>query len=282
MVLTTSKKYTWSVQNLEYVDVFVICTPESTRPTPLLEALGKSNLFRTHVVEAVMYSPEKYDREIDRGGQKAIYGRSLVDGEIGCAISHQNVYRLVSELGKTAVILEDDARIPSLEDFEKLVSYFIAEFSKGSMILSLLPWRHEEECRGKTEGWKPHLFSLFGTTPLTVGYALTVDAAKDLAISNRKIKYLADWPPSSVQYLSSITGVINHGDQESGSLIDSPVRNQRIRRTKRVVDILILDFLRNSRTFNSYSQYFSIKVAPSFKWRIDNFRATRLIKELNG
>jgi GR25 family glycosyltransferase involved in LPS biosynthesis len=229
-----------------------------------------------------MYTPEKYDREIDRSGQKTIYGRYLVDGEIGCAISHQNVYRLVSELGKAAVILEDDARIPSLEDFEKLATYFVSEFSKGSRILSLLPWRHEEKCRPKNDMWIPHLFSLIGTTPLTVGYALTVDAARDLAISNRKIKFLADWPPSSVQYLSSIAGVINHGDQESGSLINSPLRNQRITRTKRVADTFALDFLRNFRAFNSYSEYFSLKIAPSFKWRIDNFRASRLIKELNS
>lgn len=223
-----------------------------------------------------MYSPEKYDIDIDRRGQSAVYGRKLADGEIGCAISHQNAYRLVIELGKAAVILEDDARIPNLEDFEKLVTRFVSEFSKGSKILSLLPWKHEEKCTSKDPAWMPRLFSLFGTTPLTVGYALTLDAAKELAISNKEVKYLADWPPTSINYLSSIAGVINHGDQESGSLINNPLRDQSVKRKKRVLDVLALDFLRNFKAFSSYSEYFRLKIAPSFTWRIDNFRADQL------
>ena len=267
------------MQSSKLIDVIVISTPGLNRVSPLLEQLDKSNLFEIHILEAVMYSAEKFNTEIDQQGQQSIYGRKLADGEVGCAMSHQKAYALIKEIGKAAIILEDDARIPNLENFEKLALLFSSQFSEGLQILSLLPWEHKEPCRGITSIDLASIMFLSGKTPLTVGYAITLDAAKELASANPGYKFLADWPPSHAKFLSSIIGVINHGDQESGSTIQEFRDTQAKTKKKGLLDVVILDFARQKSEFKSYSEYFKLKISPSVTWRIDNFRARRRTKK---
>ena len=270
------------MRDIKRIDVIVISTPGSNRVFPLLEQLGKSNLFEIHILEAVMYSAEKFHAEIDQQGQQSIYGRKLADGEIGCAISHQKAYAIIKEIGNSAIILEDDARIPDLENFEKLALLFMSKFSDGSHILSLLPWEHKNPCRGNNSIDLSTIFFLSGTSPLTVGYAITLDAARELASANPGYKFLADWPPSRVKYLSSIIGVINHGDEESGSTIQEFRDTKAKTEKKGILEVVILGFLRHKREFKSYSDYFKLKINPSVTWRIDDFRAKRIIKKLES
>jgi len=262
------------------IDVFVISTPGSDRVTPLLEVLEKSHIFKTHIINAIMYSAQSDKREVDRVGQRAIYGHELPDGAIGCAISHQNAYQLIVKLGKGAIILEDDARIPNLENFEKMVSCFSFKSPSGPAILSLLPWNHKEPCSGKEIAPK-QFFKLIGKTPLTVGYLLNLDAAVELSHANPRLKYTADWPPSRVTYFSSLVGVISHGDQQSGSTIQHVNRDSAKIRISRLLHVLFLDFWRYRNEFNSVADYFILKIAPSLTWRIDNFRGRLGFHKLN-
>lgn len=227
-----------------------------------------------------MYSPQNDKRVVNRVGQRAVYGHELPDGLVGCAISHQNSYQLVAKLGKGAIILEDDARIPNLENFEFMVNHFFARYPSGPTILSLLPWNHKVPCSGKAAQTK-HFFKLIGRTPLTVGYALTLDAAVELSRANPTLKYGPDWPPSPVTYLSSIVGVISHGDLQSGSTIQHVKRELGVSRFKRLINTLFVDFWRYRKEFTSFAEYLSLKVAPSFTWRIDDFRGKRKARELN-
>ncbi|CAN2171342.1 Glycosyl transferase, family 25 [Candidatus Nanopelagicaceae bacterium] len=227
-----------------------------------------------------MYSAQNDKRVVDRVGQRAVYGHELPDGAIGCAISHLHAYQLVLNLGKGAIILEDDARIPSLENFEILVSLFLLRNSSGPTILSLLPWNHKKPCSGKAIA-SERLFRLIGRAPLTVGYALTLDAAVELSDANPRLKYTPDWPPSSVTFLSSIVGVISHGDLHSGSTIQHVNRELGVSRLKRLINILFVDFWRYRNEFTSFAEYLSLKVAPSFTWRIDDFRGKRKARKLN-
>jgi hypothetical protein len=265
-------------------DVFVISTPSSDRGIPLLNTLKKSGKARVHVIEATMYSAAGHVIEIDRTGQRAMYGRLLADGEIGCSMSHQAVYQLIIELSKGAVVLEDDARIPNLLNFENLVSDFLGKSQESAKILSLLPWIHEDGCSEDELDSPPKLFTLSGKTPLTVGYVISLEGAVRISQANLNYRYLADWPPAKVQYFSSIVGVVNHGDQESGSLITASGRvlSERQSRTQRVLDVALLDFQRNRGIFTTYRLYFRYKVLPSITWRFDNFRGKRKAKKLTG
>ena len=265
--------------NLEYIDVFIICTPGSDRAVPLLDVLNKSKILKIQIIEATMYARKSHNDEIDWQGQRAIYGSELPDGLIGCAMSHQNAFKRVVDLGKSAIILEDDARIPSLEKFETLVTRFLLEYLTGRYVLSLLPWNHKEACLEKSVS-KEGLFTLKGNTPLTVGYILTLEAAKELSLSNPKFKYVADWPPSSVVYLSSLVGVINHGDQYSGSVIQHLDSVRGFNRFKKFSRILFLDFLRYRKEFKSPAEFFILKVRPSITWRLDDLRGKRALRKL--
>ena len=265
--------------NLEYIDVFIICTPGSDRAVPLLDALNKSKILKVQKIEATMYARKSHNDEIDWQGQRAIYGSELPDGLIGCAMSHQNAFKRVVDLGRGAVILEDDARIPNLEKFETLVSRFLLEYLTGRYVLSLLPWNHSEACLKKSIP-SNGLFTLRGNTPLTVGYVLTSDAAKELSAANPRFKYAPDWPPSSVVYLSSLVGVINHGDQQSGSVIQHLQRKRGLSRLGKFFRIMFLDFWQFRREFHSPMEYLRMKVRPSLTWRLDDKRAKHALRRL--
>jgi hypothetical protein len=269
------------MRNFEYIDVFIIRTPGSDRAIPLLDVLNKSKILRTQIIDATMYSRQSHKDEIDWRGQLAVYGSELPDGLIGCAMSHQNAFERVVDLGKGAIILEDDARIPSLEEFESLATHFLLDHSSGRYVLSLLPWNHKDGCLEKSVS-NEGLFTLRGNTPLTVGYVLTLDAAKELSASNPKFKYAPDWPPSSVVYLSSLVGVINHGDQQSGSVIQHLRRERGLNRLRKLLRILFLDFWRFRREFQSPSEYLRLKIGPSLTWRLDDKRAKRALRKLKA
>ena len=226
-----------------------------------------------------MYSAQNDKRAIDRAGQIAVYGHELPDGLIGCAISHQNAYQLVAKLGNPAIILEDDARIPNLENFEGTVKLFFSNHQVEAAVLSLLPWNHKKPCSG-IEVTTKSFMRLTGRTPLTVGYALTINAAIELSQTNPGLKYAPDWPPSQVAYFSSIVGVINHGDLQSGSTIQHVKRDLRTNRAKRLIDTALVDFWRYREEFSSFAEYLGVKVLPSFTWRIDDFRGKRRLKKL--
>jgi hypothetical protein len=267
------------VYGSKLIDVIVISTPGSKRAVPLLETLEKSNLFEIHVLEATMYSAQNDKRAIDRTGQLAVYGHELPDGLIGCAISHQTAYELMAKLGNPAVVLEDDARIPSLNNFEKMVGGFFSSHLGESAVLSLLPWNHKQPCSGMT-ATTIRFMRLIGRTPLTVGYALTLNAAIELSHANPTLKYAPDWPPSQVAYFSSIVGVISHGDLQSGSTIQHVKRDLRTNRVKRLIKTVLVDFWRYRKEFSSLKEYVQVKVLPSFTWRIDDFRGTRRLRKL--
>jgi GR25 family glycosyltransferase involved in LPS biosynthesis len=267
------------VEKNEYIDVYVICTPTSNRAKPLIASLSASKRVRLHQFQAIMFSDQTHLYKIDRVGQFFMYGRFLSNGEIGCAISHHEIYRQVVKNNRFAVILEDDARIPDILSFEKQIIQFFQQYSDGRSILSLLPWRHTEECISLSPAQSPLIFGLFGTTPLTVGYVITPHAANELVNANAEFRFLADWPPSNVKFYSGLLGVVNHGDLESGSLIEKLGREMVANSRKSFLEKSLLDYLRHKRYFQSYGEYFKLRVLPSLTWRIDDTRAERQLRD---
>jgi len=65
---------------------------------------------------------------------KQLFGRELLLGEIGCALSHKNIYqKIVNENISCAVILEDDAEIAS--SFKEVVSLVYKNDIRWDLIL---------------------------------------------------------------------------------------------------------------------------------------------------
>lgn len=247
--------------------VIVIQIPGSDRSNKLLQQLSLSSGFETVIFPAVMYKREMKDFSPNFKKHKLLYGRELSDGEIGCTISHCSIYKQYSASKDIIVILEDDARIPDIAEFEELVSDFQNEHSHENAILSLLPWMGERKM--PRESIK--IRQLLGRTPLTVGYVITQQAMKELLASNFDFGYLPDWPPSRSSFYVTCRGVISHGDSATFSLIDRSGR-RKTQRYLGLLHIFLITYFRSYKSFASFREYCQAAVFPSFTWRIDRFQ----------
>jgi hypothetical protein len=251
------------------IKVILLSVPNSERVLPLERTLRISNRFDVNKFEAVMYDTSMSQYVPNFKKQKVLYSRLLSNGETGCAISHQLIQKKYSLQAKPIVILEDDARIPNLGDFEMVVQHFIETYGEDDAVLSLLPW--------KSAIVKPHqraslaIISLTGNSPLTVGYVITPKAMSSISALNSDFSYLPDWPPTETKFYITSEGVINHGDDSTVSLIDQTGR-VKTKKIDNLIRLTCIPYLLNRKMFSSFGEYFSFAVKPSFTWRVDNWR----------
>lgn len=92
-------------------DIFVISLALSERRPSIAKALNdRSVAFRFEdAFDARCLTDSEIDSMTDRSAAVRRYGRMLTRGEIGCFTSHRAVWRKVVTLGRSAVVLEDDA-----------------------------------------------------------------------------------------------------------------------------------------------------------------------------
>ncbi len=263
---------------MEPIPVIVIATPHQNRHTKLVEILGASKIFKVIIQEACMYSRNLEEIDVDERVHETIYGRNLLDGEIGCSISHNRARHVLALSDFGGVILEDDARVPNLKSLEEHVESFLTENKKQSAILSLLPWNVESKCLNSSlELSTP--FRLLGQTPLTVGYAISQPAAKKLHEANSDLRYVADWPRSSVVFYSTLTGSVEHGDEFTVSVIDPSDERIQIWRLR---GSFFKQLIGSKRAFSSrdFIDYVWHALLVPIIWKFDNFRATRILSRL--
>ena len=154
------------------IKVVVVTVPESNRVLPLESELKKARLLKMIKFDAVMYHRQIENFRPNFIKQRALYSKELSNGEIGCAISHQNIQARYQHNQESIIVLEDDARILNIELFEELAREFIDKHGESDAVLSLLAWDDSAKAReGKTDNHK--IVRLAGRTPLTVGYVIT-------------------------------------------------------------------------------------------------------------
>lgn len=260
------------------IPLFIIKIPNSPRSDKLIQTLLSSNVFDVRTFPAVMFDSSMTKYAINYEFQRVLYGKELSSGEIGCAISHQEAQSILANSVQGGVILEDDARVPNLAKFEKVVATFLNSEESKVSVLSLLPWNHRVKQLDST-GAKCGFYKLLGQTPLNVGYALTKKAAQDLAASNLEYAFLPDWPPNHTHFFTTINGVVIHGDNETTSILDFYGRKKLSRRYG-LQKFLIYPYFMYKKYFSSFSQYLIIMIFPSITWRIDNFRFSMKRKTL--
>ena len=249
--------------------VILLSVPNSERVLPLERALKISNGFDVIKFEAVMYDTSMSQYAPNFKKQKVLYSRLLSNGETGCTISHQLIQKKYSLQGKPIVILEDDARIPNLGDFEMIVQQFIERHGEEDAVLSLLPWKSAFVKAPQRASLS--IIPLTGNSPLTVGYVITPKAMASISGLNSDFSYLPDWPPTETKIYITNKGVINHGDESTTSLIDQTGR-VRTKKFDKLIRLTCIPYLLNRKMFSSFGEYFSFAVKPSFTWRIDNWR----------
>lgn len=114
----------------------------------------------------------------------------LTPGVIGCALSHQAIYKkMIAENLPIALILEDDARI-SLRTLEVLKKLNAADNNNNRVYLLTPP---EYYCPEKRFLLSANIeFYRVSAACSTAGYVLTLEAAKKLITINTPIKWEAD------------------------------------------------------------------------------------------
>ncbi len=123
--------------SLQDTPVFIINLPQSTDRKVFMRAqcenVGISPIF----IDAVYgkdLSKSDIEKNCDQITAKKLFGRELLLGEIGCALSHKKIYqKIVDENIPHAVILEDDAVVES--DLKRVVSLVIEKDINYDVVL---------------------------------------------------------------------------------------------------------------------------------------------------
>jgi len=252
------------------IKVVVVTVPNSNRVLPLESELKKARHLEVIKFDAVMYHRQIENFQPNFIKQKTLYSKELSNGEIGCAISHQNIQARYMDNQECIIVLEDDARILDIELFEKLSREFIYTYGQSDAVLSLLAWNDSVNVHNeKTDDHK--IVRLAGRTPLTVGYVITPSAMRSLSRANADFSYLPDWPPTKTKFYITRSGVIQHGDGITESLIDKSGR-KKLNRLNSLFKFTMIPYLVSREQFSGISEYLSFAVKPAFTWRIDRIR----------
>jgi GR25 family glycosyltransferase involved in LPS biosynthesis len=207
--------------------VVLIETPNSNRSTPLVRILEHNPKFELIRLQASMFNAHSEIRNsqisLNMDRFEFFNGRVMTPQEIGCSLSHNMARKIIATSRNGGVILEDDARVRSLEDFYQIGTKFLSENCRKPRVLSLNMFRLNPKQNFDKDGYQP----LIGKPMLAVSYALSPIAASILVDKNSPITTVSDWPNSRVRYYATFKEVVAHGDSESASTInidDSPFR----------------------------------------------------------
>ncbi len=207
---------------MEKFPAVIINTPNSTRYKPLLETLQSSNLFEPVLLPAIMGGDLRAASEIAIAQEQESYGRSLTQNERACAVSHERARQIIADSARGGLIFEDDARINDLAFLEMATKTFLLKYGKSASALGLLNYS-ESQPIAVLDAKSFRIHPLLAEAPLTVATVLTPWAAAQLVSSSRTRSQTADWPRSQCKYHFLSIGCVQHGDEQSGTVIGEPL-----------------------------------------------------------
>ncbi len=174
----------------------------------------------------------EWDDLVDRAGAARALGRHVTDGELACALSHQEIFRHLLERGLPgAVVLEDDA-VPTqaFADFVKNEGYRRAP-------LILLDHSNTRVLPGGIDlapgiRARPVALPPFRTT----GYSIDAATAREVRVRSFPLAFTADWPCdiSELGALAAWPRLIGHPADPEDSQLQAG-RSTRQRRAGRFV-----------------------------------------------
>jgi glycosyl transferase family 25 len=173
--------------------VFVISLPGSSCRAALVSRVAALGVeFR--LVEAIngrLLSPDKVAEVYDARAARRRLGREMSAGEIGCALSHRQVYRtMLAEGLETAVVLEDDAIVD--DEFVEILRQVQRVPDKVELLLFRsvfgFVWRKPEFSMGSYT-----LHAAASPLVSAVAYFVRSSAARKI-LQTPRIDSVADWP----------------------------------------------------------------------------------------
>ena len=241
----------------------VIIDSGTGRSIPLLNQLKSIDGIRLQILEATMI---RNLQDLDNLGveysdleAQKLLRRSLTFPEIGCASSHNQARKLLSQSPYGGVILEDDARICDVLKFVQVSKHFLLNLHEGSAVLNLSntsPLQHR--CDQSGDG-RLYFRKVISPSPLAVGYVCTSQAAMQLFRNNNPIQYVSDWPNKGVSFFVANHEFVHHGDGRTVSTIDPSQSSARNRKSIfRSISILFgFDFVVYTFRFGLNFTYFT-------------------------
>lgn len=152
-----------------------------------------------------------------------VQNKNLSTSEIGCALSHADIYaKILHDKIERAIVLEDDGILN--DDFKSMIDEKILEKSEENFIMLY-------HLHGYSHWWTPYknLFAGYSlvkpvfTPKSTAGYYLTVPAAQKLYDATRTIQTVADYPINlqDVNVKCVVPRIVEHPSLEDSSIAQS-------------------------------------------------------------
>jgi len=175
---------------------FVISLPEDIARRASIETQLEQLGIEFEFFDAVRGSEKISDpRWYDDAAARKLEGRSLSQGEVGCALSHAAVYTEIAQRGLPwALILEDDAALAP--DLPQVLSLLERKYLEQGDLVVLsrcdfyLPWTRKK-VTDRYQMVTP-IFIKEGSIAQTVGYIITQEAAVQIRNINIPVKFPAD------------------------------------------------------------------------------------------
>jgi len=210
-------------------DYFVLSLEDcECRRAPLLDALTALGITPRVVlgVDGRKGLDGAAENLIERQEANRRAKRVVTDGELACALSHLEVYRVILEQGcQHAVVLEDDARltegfleaVTALERQDFDIALLDHEFARSR-------WLAEFNLPTGARVWR-----VTNIPDRNTGYIVTANAARQLLECSFPVRFLADWPydiSTLVTLAVSPSVVIRSGNDQDSLLAGERKRSQ--------------------------------------------------------
>lgn len=214
------------------IPVFIINLPESIERKDFMktqcEGIGISPVF-IEAVNGKNLSKSEISLYCNQNKAKQLFGRELLLGEIGCALSHKKIYqKMIDDNMPYAVILEDDAVIK--EGFDKVVKLTLDLDVNWELVLLGHHKNQLKNLKSPISIWDNHLvnseYSLgrladfgFGS----YGYIVNIKCAKKLLAELNTIYKPIDHyiPDSNFLNVYALHPVVINVNLDFDTLIDS-------------------------------------------------------------
>lgn len=229
--------------------------------------------FRVEEIPEIRWDPELPSLyNVDVSAMRAHLARSPTPGEVGCALAHQSAYsRLLASGDRSAIILENDARIDSLSAFLAAASLgtslvvgrgLVASFYAGTRVASWFP------IEGGVEA-----VSLRFRPSYALAYVVDRAAARWLTDANTPIQNVADWPgqpqPGKFRFITN-AGVTP--DASGTSTVNPTMVSRQPSPFARVRIATGLWWVCNQQYFDGFGGYWCTMVRPRLTFRLEQLR----------
>jgi glycosyl transferase family 25 len=186
------------------VPTFIIGLPSAYRGKPLEAQLDARGIRWTRI-DGVHFENDGVDSSwVDRRAAKIMLGRDMLNGEVGCALAHRQVYRIMVQHDTSmAMVFEDDARPTGNIDLETIWNLLQTQVPRVLLLYhsneTAITYRRP---RDQVPGFDGIRRAVVPPT-YAVAYALNLAAARLLLDDDRPVYGPVDWPVKSsaqIQY----------------------------------------------------------------------------------